>query len=85
MRRADRREGNRRGRPPAGAHPGEKVTDYPQVRVRVPPDVKVKLDALSMLLSKPQWRIMSESIACFIRSLPESEQRIVQERVNRRP
>jgi hypothetical protein len=47
--------------------------------------MKLKLDALSVLLSKPQWRIMFESIDCFIRCLPESEQRMVQEFVKDRP
>jgi hypothetical protein len=85
MGRVNRRTGNRSGRPPAGARPGEKVSDYPQVSVRVPPDMKLKLNALSTLLSRPQWRIMFESIECFIRSLPESEQRLVQELISRRP
>ena len=83
MGRPDRREPLRRGRPPAGARPGEKVKDYPQISIRVPPDMKLKLDALSRLQSKPQWRIIFESIEYFIRSLPESEQRMVQELIKR--
>jgi hypothetical protein len=46
--------------------------------------MKLKLGALSMLQSKPQWRIMLESIECFVRSLPESEQRMLQELLRRR-
>jgi hypothetical protein len=75
---------HRSGRPPAGARPGEKVSEYPQLSVRVPPDMKLKLGALSVLQSKPQWRIMLESMDCFIRSLPESEQRMLQEIIARR-
>jgi hypothetical protein len=84
MQRRDGRTRHRSGRPPAGAHPGEKVSDYPQLSVRVPPDMKLKLGALSMLQSKPQWRIMLEAMECYIRSLPESEQRVMQQIITRR-
>ena len=83
MARRDRRAKHRSGRPPAGARPGERVSDYPQLSVRLPPDVKLKLDALSMLQSQPQWRIMLESIECFIRALPEPKQRKLQELITR--
>jgi hypothetical protein len=85
MGRADRRKRHRVGRPPAGARPGEKVKDYPQLSVRVPPEMKIKLGALSVVQSKPQWRIMFDSVECFIPSLPESEQRMLQQLVTRRP
>jgi hypothetical protein len=85
MRRAKRRKRNRIGRPPAGARPGEKVSEYPQLSVRLPPVMKLKLGALSLLQSKPQWRIMFESIECFISTLPESQQRKLHELINRRP
>lgn len=85
MAQANRRERRRSGRPPAGARPGEKVKDYPQLSVRVPPEMKRKLEVLSMLQSKPQWRIVFESVEYFIRSLPESEQGKVQAVLNRRP
>jgi hypothetical protein len=75
----------RSGRPPTGARPGEKVSDYPQLSIRVPPEMKRKLEVLSMLQSKPQWRIVFESIEYFIRSLPESEQGMVQAVLRRRP
>ena len=65
------------GRPPAGAHPGEKVKDYPQVSLRIPPTLKSQLYALSVLRSKPQWRVLIDAIECLIRDLPESEKRIV--------
>jgi hypothetical protein len=79
MRRGDRRTRRRSGRPPGGALPGEKVSDYPQLSVRVPPEMKLKLDALSRIQSKPQWRIMFESLEYLIRSLPESDRRKLQE------
>lgn len=84
MGRRDRRTRHHSGRPPAGARPGEKVSEYPQLSVRVPKDMKLKLAALSRMQSKPQWRIMFESIECFIRTLPESEQRVLEQLIARR-
>jgi hypothetical protein len=46
--------------------------------------MKLKLDALSRLQSKPQWRIMLESIECLVRSLPESDRRALEELMTRR-
>jgi hypothetical protein len=71
------------GRPPAGARPGEKVKDYPQVSIRVPAHVKAKLQALSVISGRPQWRLISDSIDCFFRDRPESERRLVNELAGR--
>src|SRR6185295_16433417 len=49
------------GRPPAGARAGEKVKDYPQLSIRLPGEVKAKLQALSLIASRPQWRIITEA------------------------
>jgi hypothetical protein len=65
----------RSGRPPAGAHPGEKVKDYPQVSLRIPPDLKSQLYALSILRAKPQWRVLIEALECLVRDLSESDRR----------
>jgi predicted DNA-binding protein len=75
---------NRRiGRPPAGARAGEKVKDYPQLSIRLPTEVKAKLQALSLISSRPQWRLIAEAIECFLRQCPEEEQRMVAELVGR--
>jgi hypothetical protein len=55
------------------------VRDYPQLSVRVPPGTKLALGALSLIQSKPQWRIVLESIECLILSLPESDRRRLKE------
>ena len=47
----------RAGRPPAGAREGEKVKDYPQLSIRVPAEIKAKLQALSLVSAQPQWRV----------------------------
>jgi len=60
------------GRPPAG-EAGERVTDYPQVSVRLPAEARDKLLALSQVRGQPQWRLIVESVECYIRDLPADE------------
>lgn len=67
------------GRPPAGAREGEKVKDYPQLSIRLPADVKAKLQALSVVTSRPQWRLISDAIECYLRERPESDRARVED------
>ena len=71
------------GRPPAGAREGEKVKDYPQLSIRLPVDVKAKVQALSLIASRPQWRIITDAIECYLRERPDSEQRMIDELAGR--
>lgn len=61
------------GRPPAGDS-GERVKDYPQVSFRLPARVRDKLLALSAVRKQPQWRLIVESVECYLRDLPRQEQ-----------
>ena len=74
---------HRIGRPPAGARAGEKVKDYPQLSIRLPDDIKAKLQALSLVSSRPQWRIITEAIECYLHERSEAEQRMVNDLVGR--
>ncbi|HEX4346063.1 MAG TPA: hypothetical protein VHZ73_00735 [Vicinamibacterales bacterium] len=71
------------GRPPAGAREGEKVKDYPQLSIRLPLDVKRTLSALSTISARPQWRLVSEAIACYLAARPDAERRLVEDLVKR--
>jgi predicted DNA-binding protein len=71
------------GRPPAGAREGEKVKDYPQLSIRLPADVKAKLQALSLISSRPQWRLISDAVECYLRDRPEDEQALVRDLISR--
>jgi hypothetical protein len=73
------KEHRRIGRPPAGARAGEKVKDYPQLSIRLPADVKAKLQAFSLISARPQWRLIAEAIDCYLRQQPEEAQRKVGE------
>jgi hypothetical protein len=75
MRKPDRK--SRLGRPPAGARAGEKVRDYPQVSIRVPLAVKLTLQALATLGSRPQWRIIADAVNCHLQELPTAERQKV--------
>jgi predicted DNA-binding protein len=72
------KERRRIGRPPAGAKLGEKVKDYPQLSIRLPAEVKAKLHALSLVSARPQWRLITDAIDCYLRTRPDAEQAMVQ-------
>jgi predicted DNA-binding protein len=71
------------GRPPAGARAGERVKDYPQLSIRLPADVKAKLQALSLIAGRPQWRIITEAIDCYLSERPEPERKMVDDLAGR--
>jgi len=77
------KERRRIGRPPAGARAGERVKDYPQLSIRLPGEVKAKLQAISVIASRPQWRIVTEAIDCYLRECSDAERRMVEELVGR--
>ena len=57
-----RRKSARMGRPPVGSD-GEKVSEYPQVMIRLPRGTKATLDALSGLTGTPIWRLIDQAVA----------------------
>jgi hypothetical protein len=65
------------GRPTAGVRKGERVKDYPQTSLRLPPETKAKLYALSRVAGTPQWRLVSEAVECLFRGRTRAEQRQV--------
>jgi hypothetical protein len=75
----------RSGRPPAGVRLGEMVREYPQVSLRLPPEIKAKLQALAQVSSTPQWRVVSAALECFFRERSRAEQRDVLTVMARRP
>lgn len=60
------------GRPPRGED-GARVRDYPQLSIRVPAVSKQKLKALSVVRGQPQWRVLADSVECYVRELPNHE------------
>ena len=74
--RRHRRAKHRSGRPPAGVRTGERVKDYPQTSLRLPPEIKAKLHALSIVSGTPQWRVASAALECFFRERSLSKRKI---------
>lgn len=60
------------GRPPAGPH-GERVSDYPQLTIRLPVETKAKLNTMSLLTGSPIWRIIDQAVDVYVQHLPEPE------------
>lgn len=71
------KERRRAGRPPAGAREGERVKDYPQLSIRVPVEMKARLNALSAVTGLAQWRVVVEAIDCFLHDLPPTDRELV--------
>jgi hypothetical protein len=67
----------RRGRPRAGLKVGERATDYPSLMIRLPPDTKARLKALSTLRHEPIWRVLHDLLAAHVSGLSEAEHRWV--------
>jgi len=67
----------RAGRPPAGAKEGERVKDYPQLSIRVPAEMKARVNALSAVTGKAQWRLIVEAVDCFFEDLPPTDRELV--------
>ena len=67
----------RAGRPPAGAREGEKVKDYPQLSIRVPHELKARLNAMSTVTGLAQWRVIVKAINCLFHDLPVDDRELV--------
>ena len=65
-----------RGRRPIGLH-GEKVSEYPQVMIRLPHQTKTTLDALSGLTGTPIWRLVDQAVDVYVQALPDAERKLL--------
>lgn len=66
----------RLGRPPVGSR-GERVSDYPQVMIRLPQATKDVLEALSGLTGTPVWRLVDQAVEAYVRQLSDSERKLL--------
>jgi hypothetical protein len=62
------------GRPPGGIN-GQRVRDYPQVSIRVPPKLHAQLASLTQQTGMSRLEIFIEAIDCFESSLRASRRR----------
>ena len=54
------------------------VKNYPQLSLRVPPDVRSKLNALRYVCSAPQWRIITDAIDCYIQAQDPADRELIE-------
>jgi predicted DNA-binding protein len=71
------------GRPRSGAD-GERVSDYPQVTVRLPRDTRAALNALSGMTGRPIWRLIADAVDAYVEGLPDDERRLLRNIKQRR-
>ena len=72
----------KRGRPAAGPR-GEKVSEYPQLTVRLPIETRARLNTLSLLLGQPIWRIIDDAVNVYVQNLPADDRKILGPLVDR--
>ena len=75
--------GKARGAKPKGPH-GERVSRYPQLTIRIPPESKHQLEALSVLRALPMWRLLDDAIHGLVDALPAAERRLIVDMAARR-
>src|SRR5437763_161333 len=68
----------RRGRPPAGVRPGERVIDYPQLTMRVPSTTVDTLQAVCTVTGQPQWRVLADAVTRYIERLPDDHRQLLE-------
>lgn len=73
----------KRGRPPAGEHPGERIVDYPQLSVRVPKSTLQKLRAIGTVVRISQSKALTEAIDRYVESLPRDQQQLIESLLRR--
>lgn len=66
----------KRGRPATGPG-GERVSDYPQVMIRLPQPTKATLDALSSVTGVPVWRLVDRAVRAYVESLPVKDRKLI--------
>jgi predicted transcriptional regulator len=55
------------------------VTDYPQLSVRVPPDVHAKVAALAAVNGVPQWRVIIDAVERHVRAQALKDRQLISE------
>jgi hypothetical protein len=57
------------------------VKNYPQVSLRLPPETRSKLTALSAVRGIPQWRIIVDAVNRYVREQPSAARHSIQQMI----
>lgn len=63
---ASHKQRRKAGRPPAGVN-GQRVRDYPQVSIRVPPKLHAQVSNLTRTTGLSRLELFTEAIDCLVR------------------
>ena len=58
------------------------VKNYPQVSLRLPPETRLKLTALSVVCGIPQWRIIVDALNKYVRDQSSEARQSIQQMAN---
>lgn len=76
----------KRGRRPSDVNADgkpEKTSEYPKLTVSMRPEVKARLDAVSMLMKLPAWKIVEAALDCYVETVPPEDRRLIDGMVSR--
>jgi len=68
----------KRGRPPSGDRPGERVVDYPQLSVRVPRATLRKLRAAATVERLSHSKVLMNAVDGYVDAMPTDQRRLVE-------
>lgn len=71
-------ERKKRGRPPGGNRPGERVVDYPQLSVRVPHETLRKLRAAATVERLSHSKVLANALDRYLDAMPPDQRRLVE-------
>ena len=54
------------GHPGTGVRPGEKLIDYTRLTIRLPEDLRQRLEDAARALRRQQWRIMHDALQAYL-------------------
>lgn len=70
----------KQGRPPTGVKPGELVSSYHQLTIRIPESTERLLAAMSGALQRPRWRLVIDALNAYAgdgKPLSDDERRMI--------
>jgi CheY-like chemotaxis protein len=68
----------KRGRPPGGDRPGERVVDYPQLSVRVPRETLRTLRAAATVERLSHSKVLANALDRYLDAMPADQRRLVE-------
>ena len=71
---ANHKNGRKAGRPPGGVN-GQRVRDYPQVSIRVPPKLHAEVESLTRTKGLSRLELFKEAIDCLEHQEPSKNRR----------